>query len=136
MNTRLLLSTAATLLACTGVALLFAPSEILMLAGLPATGPFPPLLQMAGGMYLAFAGMNWLARGATIGGIYLRPVSIANFIHFFVGTLVIARDLASREVTLFESVALGFYAIFAILFWWLVFKHPGIFPGQPGDAGQ
>lgn len=126
MNTRLLLTTVAIVLAGAGGALLFAPSEILMLAGFPSARPFSPLLQVAGGMYLAFAGMNWLARGATIGGIYLRPVSIANFIHFFVGTLVIARDIASHESTLVESGALGVYAILAILFWWLLFKHPGV----------
>ncbi len=136
MNTRLLLTTVAILLACAGAALLFAPSEILVLAGLESALPFSLLLQMLGGMYLAFASMNWLARGAIIGGIYLRPVSIANFTHFFVGTLVIARDLASREVTLLESAALGFYAVFAISFWWLVFKHPGVPTGQTGGAAQ
>ena len=54
------------------------------------------IAQLAGVLYLGFAALNWMARGNIIGGIYSRPVTIGNVLHFVSGTAVILKAL-SRE---------------------------------------
>ena len=39
-------------------------------------------VQTVGAAYLAFAMLNWMSRGSTIGGIYGRPLVVANVVHF------------------------------------------------------
>lgn len=70
--------------------------------------------------------MNWTAKDSAIGGIYARPVSLGNFAHFFIGTLLLAKYLLSNRINLLVLVALVVYVIFASLFYWLVFRHTGI----------
>ena len=36
---------------------------------------------------LPFAMLNWMAKGVIIGGIYSRPIVIANLAHFLIGDL-------------------------------------------------
>jgi hypothetical protein len=48
-------------------------------------------------LYFALSLMNWLARSNAIGGIYSRPVSIGNFVHFFVGTITLAKYQLPRS---------------------------------------
>ena len=70
--------------------------------------------------------MNWTAKDSARGGIYARPVSLGNFAHFFSGTLILAKYMLSSEFNLSLLLALVVYAIFAIIFYWLVFRATGI----------
>ena len=70
--------------------------------------------------------LNWTAKDSAIGGIYARPVSLANFAHFFIGTLVLARVVLSGAFDVPIVLLLALYTIFAILFYWLVFRATGI----------
>ena len=36
---------------------------------------------------LGFGMMNWMARDALFGGIYNKPMTIGNFMHFGIGAL-------------------------------------------------
>ena len=79
------------LLLVLGIATTFAPQELLEHSGSPAT-PFAVLLvQAAGGLYLGFAALNWMAKHNLIGGIYSRPVAIGNFAHFLVVALALVK---------------------------------------------
>ncbi len=83
----------AIVLALGGVALLFAPDVIL-----PALVPgFPPaalwLAQLLAAAWLGVAALDWLQRSAVLGGIYGRPVVLANLVLYFVGDLVVLRAL-------------------------------------------
>ena len=83
----------AALLLLGGVALLFAPDVVL-----PALAPgVPPsalwLGQLLGAAWLAVAALNWLQRSSVLGGIYGRPVVMANVVLHFVGALVLLRAL-------------------------------------------
>jgi len=85
------LSAAVLLLA--GVALLFAPDVLL-----PAVVPeFPPaavwLGQLLAAAWLAVAALNWLQRDAVLGGIYGRPVVLANVALYFISALSLLRAL-------------------------------------------
>jgi hypothetical protein len=84
------------------------------------------LVQLLGALYFSFALMNWTAKDSAIGGIYARPVSLANFGHFFSGTLLLAKYLLSNEFNLPILLVTILYAIFAAVFYWLVFRATGL----------
>jgi hypothetical protein len=72
----------AALTAALGVGGSFLPQEIL--ARFESAPDWFPILvvQVAGALYLAFAILNWMARGNLIGGIYASPLALGNFMHF------------------------------------------------------
>ena len=126
MNTKLLMTTSSLLLGVAGIFALFAPDVLLVMVGVPMANPLSVLIQLLGALYFSMALMNWTAKDSAIGGIYARPVSLANFAHFFAGTLLLIRYQLSNEFNLFILVTLTLYAILASLFYWLVFRHTGI----------
>jgi hypothetical protein len=126
MNTKLLMTSSSLILALAGMFALFAPDVLLALLGVPIANPLSVLIQLMGALYFSMAMMNWTAKDSAIGGIYARPVSIANFSHFFIGTLLLAKVVLSNAFNLSTALVLAVYAIFAILFYWLVFRSTGI----------
>ncbi|HEV7763367.1 MAG TPA: hypothetical protein VGQ76_00060 [Thermoanaerobaculia bacterium] len=58
--------------------------------------------------------LNWTAKGSLIGGIYNRPVSIGNLLHFTMGALALGKAAVAGP---FEIVCAAIvYTIFAIAF--------------------
>jgi hypothetical protein len=125
MNTKLLMIASAVVLGLAGIAATFAPAELLAAWGAPATDQTVILVQILGALYFSFALLNWTAKGSMIGGIYARPVSLGNFLHFTMGALALAKQVLSRDLGLPIVVALVVYAIFALLFGALVFGRGG-----------
>ena len=126
MNTKYLMVSSSAFLGFLGLLALFVPEELLKMLSLPFTSPLPVLMQLLGAMYLSFALMNWTAKDNIIGGVYLRPISIANFSHFMIGALSLLNNQFSNGANLYLlSVSIA-YAVFAIIFTWLVFFHTGI----------
>lgn len=125
MTSRLLMVASATVLGLMGVATLFLPQEIVAALGLPTADPLPILTQLIGATYFSFALINWMAKSNAIGGIYSRPLSIGNFSHFFIGALILGQYQLANPLDGVILTALTIYTIFAILFWWLAFKHSG-----------
>ena len=117
-----------------GLAALFAPAELLRTLGSSAAEPLPVLIQLLGGMYLAFAITNWTAKDNMIGGIYSRPLSLGNCVHFVVGTLALAKQQFSHDMSVPLIALLIVYTIFAVCFAWLVFGHGPA--RQVAGAGQ
>ena len=129
MNTKILMTASAGVLGLAGLVAVFAPEFPLGALGV-APANFPAVVvQLLGTLYLSFASMNWLARGSAIGGIYARPISMANFTHFFIGALVLVKVLLAGGSSVLVVVSAGIYAVFALLFWWLAFKHTGLVEG-------
>ena len=126
MNTKLLMTSSSLILALAGMFALFAPDVLLALLPVPIANPLFVLIQLMGALYFSMAMMNWTAKDSAIGGIYARPVSIANFSHFLIGTLLLAKVVLSNAFNLPIALLLAVYAIFAILFYWLVFRSTGI----------
>ena len=126
MKTRTLMMASSLFLGVAGLSALFAPEELLKLVSLPQTTPLPVLIQLMGALYLSFALMNWTAKESIIGGIYLRPISIANFLHFIMGALTLIKYQLSNAANGFLWGVLIVYVTFAIIFTWLVFVHTGI----------
>jgi hypothetical protein len=126
MKTKALMIASSIWLAAAGLLALFAPEELLKLFNLPLTAPLPVLIQLAGTLYLSFALMNWTAKDNIIGGVYLRPISLANFAHFMMGALTLLKNQLSGGTNPAGWGLFAVYALFAGIFTWLVFFHTGI----------
>ena len=126
MNTKLLMTSSALILGLAGVFALFAPDVLLSTQGAEATGNLSVMIQLMGALYFSFALMNWTAKDSLIGGIYARPVSLANFSHFFAGVLLLLKHQLSSEMNLSTLAVLIVYAVYAACFYWLVFRSTGI----------
>jgi hypothetical protein len=117
--TKALMSVTSLFLAIAGLAATFLPQELLATVGAPAGGVLPVVVQLAGALYLGFALLDWMARGSTIGGIYNRPLAMANQFHFFVGTMALLK--AAHGTPLAVSLLAIPYALFTVAFSYLVF---------------
>jgi glucose uptake protein GlcU len=126
MNTKLLMTASSLVLGLAGIFALFAPEVLLAMLGVPMANPLSVLIQLVGASYFSLALMNWTAKDSAIGGIYARPISLGNFAHFFIGTLLLAKYLLSKGFNMSIFLMLVVYAIFASLFYWLVFRAIGI----------
>ena len=127
MNTKSLMTTSSIILAFAGFVLTFFPKEILDYFELNSSDALQLLIQIIGSLYFAFAMLNWISRGSVIGGIYNRPIIIANLTHFLIAVLAIIKKILSNFSFSHAiwSIAI-IYTIFAILFGILTFNHPGI----------
>lgn len=111
-------------MAVAGIAMSFAPDEILTAAGVTSVITAERLLvQVAGATYFGFAMINWTAKANLIGGIYSRPVAIGNFAHFLVGAFALAKGYFNGQTHIVLIVTIA-YVIFAILFGMVLFTHP------------
>jgi hypothetical protein len=126
MNTKLLMTASSLVLGLAGIFTLFAPENLLTMLSVPIVNPLPVIIQLLGALYFSLALMNWTAKDSAIGGIYARPVSLGNFAHFFIGTLVSARYWLSNGLNMSILLIVLVYAVLALLFYWLVFRHSGI----------
>ena len=77
------------------------------------------MIQRAGAAFVAFAVLNWSARGNMLGGIYGRPIALGNFAHFAIGAITLlknvshARDFPALLVVtaLYSAVRVWFGAV-------------------------
>lgn len=73
-----------------GAALVFAPDETsALLTGRDDASDLA--FSLLGAALVGLGTMNWLARRSPIGGIYGRPVLVANLAHFVIGGLTLLR---------------------------------------------
>ena len=133
MNSRLIMTLSAILMFIAGVVLIFSPHEIAQMLVPDAGGGITIVFQMLGALFFGFGMLNWMARGSIIGGIYSKPVSLANFSHYLIGALALIKALL-RDPLLPASLWAGaaVYRVFAVLFWLILSRHPG----QPKGSGQ
>jgi hypothetical protein len=113
------MAASAVALAITGLCLLFAPAEISRALGV-ADRQVELQLQILAAAYLGFAMGNWAAKDSAIGGIYQRPLCLANLAHFLIGALCLVPAAAKAPSAVLVPAAV-IYAVFAAFFVWLVF---------------
>jgi hypothetical protein len=123
MSTKVLLSATALLFGLPGLFLLFAPDVILVSLGEPVAKVPLLMCQLAGAMAFAMAVNNWMARGAAIGGIYGRPLLVANLAAMLTCgfSLVNAEALAHGPAPTVVGVV---FLLFAAAFGRLMFAGP------------
>jgi len=76
--------------------------------------------------------LNWMARTNLIGGVYSRPVALGNFLHFAVGTVLLAKVLLGGWTNIAVVIGAVVYAVFALSFGVVLFTHPSKPPDQAG----
>lgn len=107
-----------------GIVLLFAPDVVLprLSPGFPDSALW--LGQLLGAAWLGVAALDWLSRGTMLGGIYGRPVVVANTALYFISALVILRAL-SRAPSATGLWALAVAAVLlAAVYGWLLYRGP------------
>lgn len=119
------MASTAVLLALMGLCLTFLPGEI---AGyfLPgSTIIWQLFIQVLGALYLAFAMLNWMTKENVMGGIYNRPIAIANLTHFLIGALALVKGLMKHpDLPWAVWTMAGLYALFALFFGMVFFRSP------------
>ena len=123
MTARPILASSAAFLFAGGAAALFAPDE---LAGLLESRPPPGtglLIQLLASGMLGFAILNWMSRGQRVGGIYARPLALANTLLFATAALTLGKAVSAGRLPADAAILCGLAAIFAAGFAWLAFVH-------------
>ena len=125
MNTKSLMTLSAMILAMIGISLIFLPNEILDYLELSVSETLQLLMQIIGSLYFALAILNWMSKGSLIGGIYGRPIAMANLTHFVIAGLALIKGILVNPSLSYViwSIAI-IYSIFAIFFGIVAFKHP------------
>lgn len=125
MQTKIMMTFSAAVLAALGIAFTFLPEELAVYLGSETELLFVILLQVLGALYLGFAMLNWMAKGSLIGGIYNRPICIANFAHFFIAAMALFKFLFRYpEQPLILWIVCAVYAGLAAWFGLTLFQHP------------
>ena len=115
IGSRPLLSITALLLALAGGTGVFAP-ELIIGAGALWPG------QLLGAAWLGLAALDWTGRGTIIGGIYGRPLLLANSTNFLIGALVLLRAALVPSAPGWLWAAFGVSAVLAGLYGWRLVK--------------
>ena len=125
MNTKSLMTLSAIILALIGISLIFLPKEILEYLELSVSETLQLLMQIIGSFYFAFAILNWMSKGSIIGGIYNRPIAMANLTHFVIAGLALIKGILANPSLSYViwSIAI-IYSIFAIFFGIVAFRQP------------
>jgi hypothetical protein len=124
MTSRPILLTTAFAFGLAGLALLFAPDEMLRLLGVPgAADTVAVFAQLLGAAWLGLAYGNWTARGLAIGGIHGRAIVIGNLMHSTAGALVLLRQVIAGAPIMVWVLSAALAAT-AIAFGWLMRTPP------------
>lgn len=130
MRSHPLLVAAAAVHAVAAGALVFAPDETMRWLGVAPAPGSGAVVAIAAGALLGLALLDWYSRFTNIGGIYGRPLVLANLAQ----AMVAAGGLGSglRHGVLPTS-AWGLLAVYALLLLWFgwVMTHPAPVSQQP-----
>lgn len=96
-----------------GIILTFAPEEVAKNFDLNISGKI--FLQLLGALYFGFAMLNYMAKDNLIGGIFLKPISVANFSHFFIGAMALLKYLLKNNSPYLWGITIV-YMVFALIF--------------------
>ena len=123
--TKLTMSASAIALGTAGIIMTFVPEAVLGYFSLEMSRMLVLLVQILGALYFAFGMLNWMSKASLVGGIYNRPIAVANFSHFFIAGLALIKSIISNSDLPLIFLVIGIvYLIFALLFGLILFKHP------------
>jgi Na+-driven multidrug efflux pump len=123
INTKWVMISSALVMGITGILLSFIPQEIITFFDSQAISKLDTImLQVAGALYFGFAMLNWTAKSNLIGGIYGRPIAIANLSHFLVASLALIKAYSSGQSLILIPTII--YSLFAIAFSIIFVTHP------------
>lgn len=123
MTSTLITRISAAVFLIGGVAFLFAPDVLLprLIAGFPPEASW--LGQLLAAALLAMAALNWLSRSAVLGGVYGRPVVLANLAFYFISAIVLLKALQAGSATALLLLAAP-AVLLALVYGMLLFRGP------------
>ena len=125
------MASSAVLLGFSGLLLTFFPDELSAILVRSGNETLSMFIQIIGAMYFAFGMLNWMSRKSRIGGIYNRPIAIANMTHFMmVGITLTKLKIANSELPQGFWVIVLIYLFFAAVFIKILFTTPMIGSSQ------
>ena len=110
--------------------LLFAPEELLTFVGAPSSTLDTALLQVVGSALFGFAMLNWLSRYSRLGGVFGRPVLVANLAHTASATLLLGHVARRAPFSASLTAALALYGAVTVAFGFRLFARPAAVAGQ------
>jgi hypothetical protein len=129
----LLVGTAAVLLLL-GVTALFLPHVVISALSLGPGAEIP--VQLFGGGLFSVAALNWMGRGAIYGGIYGRPIVIANFgLGITSASTLMSASLDGRTGSA-GWVGAALFAVQAAGFFWVMRRSPWQLAGSAADTSE
>ncbi|MDX1420410.1 MAG: hypothetical protein R3181_10630 [Rubricoccaceae bacterium] len=135
MVSSLVTRVSAAVLLAGGLVLLFLPDGVL-----PALAPgVPPeaswLGQLLAAAWLGVAALNGLQRNAILGGVYGRPVVVANGVLYFVGAASLVRALLDGDAVPGLWALAALMATLAAAYGFLLFRGPFDAPDRSPAVG-
>jgi hypothetical protein len=125
MNTKIVMTLSAVMMGAGGVLFTFMPDVVVGFFKIHVHPITLLLMQILGAFYFAFAMLNWMTKASRIGGIYNRPITVANFTHFFIVALALLKLLVSNSGLPVTCWILGVvYVGFGLAFGVMLFRHP------------
>ncbi|PKG42660.1 hypothetical protein [Psychroflexus sp. MES1-P1E] len=125
MNTKIIMTSSAILLAAIGILFSFLPNEVMEYLNIESNTITILFLNLMSALYLGFGILNWMAKGTLIGGIYNKPIAIGNLMHYGVGAIASVKVVSNIQMHQEIIISLTIiYVIFAILFASIFFKNP------------
>jgi len=118
-----LLAASAVILGTIGLVTLFLPAEFIQVAGMGAASVLSVQLSSSG--FLALAFLNWNGRGAIYGGIYGRPIILANMMFGVITSTTMAAGILDLELNLWLWVLVGLLGGYVLGFGYLMWSPPG-----------
>lgn len=120
----LLLAASAVVYLAAALPLLFAPAEAGAWLGAAPDAGRDLLLQVVGNALLGFAMLNWASRHSRLGGIFGRPLVLANLSHTATAFLLLARPAARAPAEPSLVVPAAAYLVLAVAFGSRLFVSP------------
>jgi len=125
-TSKIVLGSSAIILAASGLALTFFPDVLAENINLPDDASVKLLIQTIGAMYFGFAMLNWMSRRSLIGGIYNRPIAIANMTHFMMVGIALTKLMLNKALPQSFWLVTLIYLVYALIFGWLLFTTPNL----------
>lgn len=127
MSSKLLMMSSAVMMGIIGIILNFLPEETIRALDQPPSETSILILQLMGALYFGFAILNWMAKNVLIGGIYAKPLSLGNLVHFFVGGLTLLKIILSHSTaSMYVWILTILYLTFALAFGFVSFTSPNL----------
>lgn len=125
MQTKFVMTSSAVIMGTAGILLTFIPDIVANSLDLAMNNTVIFLFQILGSLYFAFGMLNWMTKTSLIGGIYNRPIAVANFAHFLIAGLALAKGImANPDLPLTLWVVGIVYIVYAVSFGIIMFRHP------------
>lgn len=125
MNRKRIMILSSVVLMGTGIFLSFSPDALLNFQSITIDDNALILSQILGALYFSFGILNWMAKNSLVGGIYNRPIVLANFSHYLIGSLTLIKgQLFTIHVPFSIWLIAVIYLFFCISFGLMLLTNP------------